>query len=144
MTRRLATRLLEPAAAGVFYVPEEDLDTLGAFAQDAGLLVRRIDLFGVADKQTLLLRVAVALDFPHAWGRSWDALADGLRDLQWLPARGYALLLEAASDASARNPALVETLVSVLDLVQQGWVARGVPFWAFLGRHEDPLPEADD
>jgi len=49
---------------------------------------------------------ARALAFPGWIGHSWTALADGLADLSWLPARGHVLLWErygalAASDGRA-------------------------------------------
>ncbi|MFT4198606.1 MAG: barstar family protein [Pseudoxanthomonas sp.] len=137
-------QLHDPARAGVFLVGDADIDTLGAFTPDPDLRMRRIDLFGVQDKRTVLLRIAVALDFPHQLGRSWDSLADALRDLQWLPARGYVLLFEGAGQLRERDPALLDTLLSVLDLAQRDWAARGVPFWAFLGMHAEYFAEPED
>ena len=49
----------------------------------------------------------MALDFPMSSGRNWDALSDSLRDLEWLPGKGYVLLFEGAGDNAAAPDALV-------------------------------------
>lgn len=129
--------LQDPQRAGVYYVTRDDLDTLAALGNDAGLLVRRIDLVGVHSKPTLLLRLAVSLDFPVKAGRNWDALSDSLRDLSWLNAgSGYVLLFEGAGDLHEVAEADFDTLVSVLDEAHEAWKRRGQPFWAFLALRE--------
>lgn len=122
----------DPAKAGVFFVAADDLRTLGAAAHDAGLVPRHIDLMGCADKVTVLLRMSVALDFPITSGRNWDALSDGLRDLQWLRGQGYVLLFEGAGDMHEIDEKSFDTLVSVLDEASTYWASQGVPFWAFM------------
>ncbi len=130
--------LEDASRAGVFFVAGDDLDTLAAAARDAGLQPRRIDLLGCADKATLLLRFAVALDFPAGSGRNWDALSDSLRDLSWLPAPGYALLLDGASGLHRADGDDFDTLLSILDEARAVWAELGVPFWTFVA-----LDEAD-
>lgn len=122
----------DASQAGVFEVEAADLGALAAAARDAGLLVRRVDLDGCGDKQALLMRIGTVLDLPAGWGRNWDALMDALRDLEWLPAPGYALLFEAAGGLQASRPHELETLVGILQEASQWWVANDVPFWAFI------------
>ena len=88
----------DPTRAGVFFVTGDDLNALAAAAHDAGLLPCVVDLMGCANKATLLLRIAVALNFPTTSSRNWDALSDSLRDLEWMPAQGYVLLFEGAGE----------------------------------------------
>jgi len=126
----------DPARAGVFFVNGEDLDVLGAAARDAGLLPCHIDLMGCANKATLLLRIAVAMDFPNTSSRNWDALSDSLRDLDWMPAPGYVLLFEGAGELHHVDETDFDTLVSILDEAQKEWAGRQVPFWAFLALRE--------
>jgi len=137
-------QLEDPGRAGVYFVSAHELDVLAAFAFEARLLVRRIDLMGVRDRRTLLLRIAVALDFPMASGRNWEGLLDCLRDLQWLPAPGYALLLEGAGEMHAHNEPDFDTLVAVLDQAQAAWRARNVPFWAFMALRDTDIAELED
>lgn len=134
----------DPSRAGVFFVTAEDLDILGAAAQDAGMLPVHIDLLGCHNKATLLLRIAVALEFPTSSGRNWDALSDCLRDLQWMPSKGYVLLFEGAGEMHQVAEADFDTLVSVLDEANVEWAARSVPFWAFLALREKDFVELED
>ena len=129
--------------AGVFFVTGDDLDTLTAAAQDAGLLVRRIDLLGCSDKRTLLLRMALALDFPATAGHNWDALSDSLRDLSWLPARGHALLFDGAGEMRDADEESFDTLLSILDEASADWAGRGQPFWAFLALREEDFEDME-
>lgn len=122
----------DPRQAGVFFATGDDLPALDVAARDAGLQVRRIDLHACNGKQTLLLRLASALDAPTGSGRNWDALSDQLRDLSWLPAPGYALLFDDANQLRDADEASFETLLDVLDEAAREWSSRDVPFWAFL------------
>ena len=124
--------------AGVYGVGHGDLGGLAAAARDAGLKVLRVDLEGCTDKRTLLLRIATQLDFPPGRGRNWDALADALRDLSWLPARGHALLFSDADDLRNASGEDFDMLLDVLAEVAAHWATDNAPFWAFF-----ELSEAD-
>ena len=95
-------------------------------------LVVTLDLDGVTDKAALMDRCAEALRLPDWFGRNWDALSDRLRDLAWLDAGGYALLLEHAGDLQDTDETVFDSLLDVLEEAAAAWRARGVPFWAFL------------
>lgn len=127
----------DPAQSGVYFVTSPDLDTLHVAARDAGLLVRRMDLGGCTDKAILMMRIASALDFPSGSGRNWDALTDRLRDLSWLAAEGYMLLVDAAGDLREADESDFDTLLEILEEVAADWAGRGMPFWVFLALPED-------
>lgn len=135
--------LSDPTRAGVYFVTGDDLDSLGMAARDAGLQVRRIDLAGCDDKPTLLLRIASALDFPSTFGRNWDALSDNLRDLEWMPGDGYALLFDKAGELRDAEEADFDTLLDILDEASMDWTARALPFWAFLALPQSAFDEMD-
>jgi guanyl-specific ribonuclease Sa/RNAse (barnase) inhibitor barstar len=120
--------------AGVYAIDSDDIGALAAAMRDAGLKVIRIDLEGVADKRTLLARLAAQLDFPAGFGGNWDALSDNLRDLQWLPANGYALFLADVDALRAATQKDFDTLLDVMDEASRDWVGRDVPFWVFLSQ----------
>lgn len=135
--------LSDATRAGVYFVTSGDLDSLGMAARDAGLQVRRIDLSGCHDKATLLLRIALALDFPGTFGRNWDALSDNLRDLEWMPAIGYALLFDQAGELRDTEEADFDTLLDILDEASIEWTTRASPFWAFLALPQAAFDEMD-
>jgi hypothetical protein len=119
--------------AGVYAIGEGDEAALAAAMRDAGLLVRRVDLEGVADKRTLLARLAAQLDFPTGSGGNWDALSDNLRDLSWLRADGgHALFLDRIDALRAQDVGSFDTLLEILDEASQYWAAQDLPLWAFL------------
>ena len=122
----------DPSQAGVFEVDSADLPALAAAARDAGLLALRIDLAGCDGKRALLLRLATVLDLPAGRGGNWDALMDALRDLEWLPAPGYALLFDGTAQLHAALPHETDVLLGILQEASQWWAEADVPFWAFL------------
>jgi RNAse (barnase) inhibitor barstar len=135
----------DASQAGVFFVADEDLDTLTVVGRDAGLSVRRIDLSGCDSKAALLLRIATVLDFPQTSGRNWDALSDSLRDLSWIKpkSKGYVLLFEQAHDFRSQHETEFDTLLDVLDEASRQWTQQDVPFWAFVALPEEDFPEMD-
>ena len=133
----------DPRLAGVFFVTEDDLATLEAAALDAELLVRRIDLQGCEDKPALLARMADALALPPAQGHNWDALADQLRDLSWLPAPGYTLLFSNTHALRDADETAFDTLLDILDATTVDWQERNIAFWAFLALPDTDFPPLD-
>ena len=133
----------DPGRAGVYFVTNDDLHTMGMAARDASLLVRSIDLRGCKSKATLLLRMSNALDTATGSGRNWDALSDQLRDLSWLPSQGYALLFEDARDLRDADETSFDTLLDILQEAATDWAQREIPFWAFLGLPEDEFEQAE-
>ncbi|MEO5628141.1 MAG: barstar family protein [Thermomonas sp.] len=133
----------DPSRAGVYFVTGDDIDTLDMATRDAGLLTRRIDLRGCRTKATLMLRMSSALETPAGSGRNWDALSDQLRDFSWLPAQGYALLFDDASDLRNGHEASFDTLLDILQEAAADWARRDIPFWAFLALPEDEFEQAN-
>jgi RNAse (barnase) inhibitor barstar len=121
-----------------YLVGETDLDTLDAAAHDEGHLVRRISLAGCREKRDLLQRIATSLAFPKSFGANWDALADCLGDLGWLPdAGGYAWLFDHAGDLRDAAENDFDTLCDVLDDACKRRKERGTPCFAFLALPDD-------
>lgn len=129
----------EPSRSGVYRASHDDLDTYAALARDADLRVLRVDLDGCSGKHPLLARLAAQLDFPAEFGRNWDALADALRDLSWLPSqRGYCLLLDAASALQAGAATDFDSLLDILDEAAAYWADNACTFAVFVAL--DPTP----
>ena len=123
---------------GVWLVGSADLDALDASAHADGHRVRRISLAGCHAKADLLHRTATALAFPAHFGGNWDALADCLGDLSWLPqAGGYALLFDHAGELRDASEQDFDTFCDVLENACAQWRDRGVPCFAFLAMPDD-------
>jgi len=129
---RFELDLTRPAQSGVYFVGADDLDRLDRAAAHADLCVRRTDLAGCRDKDELLRRLAVSLQLPATFGYNWDALADCLRDLGWLPAWGHVLLFEHVDDLRAAAGDDYDTLLGVLDDAATFGEEHERPWFAFL------------
>ncbi|BCA55137.1 hypothetical protein W02_22770 [Nitrospira sp. KM1] len=77
------------------------------------------------------------LHFPEYFGSNWDALEECLADLEWLPARGYVLILTDAEEILRENEEEYATFLEILNDAGEAWgsgQARGrpVPFHALF------------
>ncbi|MEG3050615.1 MAG: barstar family protein [Thermomonas sp.] len=125
----------------MFFVTADDIAILDDVVRDAGLLARHVDLRGCTDKAGVLSRLAQALEVPDGRGRNWDAMVDALRDLSWLPAPGYALLVDDARDLRDADETSFDTLLALLDEASADWATQQIPFWAFLALPEDDFED---
>lgn len=88
----------------------------GEVALDAGERGMQAHLVRAVDsKPAFLDAVARALDFPAWTGRNWDALADSLTDLSWLPAGPQVLVWSAPERLRAADPGAYRVAVEVLE-----------------------------
>ena len=69
----------------------------------------------------LLTECARALGFPDYFGHNWDALEECLADLEWLPAKGYILLITDASHVLPNDEAEYETFLEILRDAGEAW-----------------------
>jgi len=69
----------------------------------------------------LFAEFARALDFPDYFGHNWDALEECLADLEWLPAKGYVLLLTEAEQVLPDNEEDYATFLEVLSDAGEAW-----------------------
>lgn len=81
---------------------------------------------------------ARALEFPDYFGHNWDALEECLADLEWLPAKGYVLLISDAQCVIPDEEEEYETLLEVLNDAGEAWSkgqtadGRRAPFHVFF------------
>jgi hypothetical protein len=93
-------------------------------------------------KAGLFAEVARALSFPEYFGHNWDALEECLTDLEWLPARGYVIVVTDADQLLAKPDEEddYETFIEILADAGEAWSARragsvaglGIPFHTVL------------
>lgn len=88
----------------------------------------RIDGDSTVDDGELLDALAVGFSFPDYFGRNWDAAEECLRDLSWLAADGYVLVVRAAQALWRRDPRLPGRLVESWLFCAEHWARRETPF----------------
>jgi hypothetical protein len=137
-TLQLRAMLADPTMCGVYSVAQGVDDDYLEAARSLDFAGIAIDFDGCAGKDDALARMAAALHFPDWFGGNWDALADSLADLSWLPARGYVLLLERIDGWRAADPVAFETLSVILEDASARWAGDRIPFWALLPTHGAP------
>lgn len=69
----------------------------------------------------LFTEFARALGFPDYFGHNWDAMEECLADLEWLPAKGYVLLVTDAQTVLADDEDEYETLLEILSDAGEAW-----------------------
>jgi hypothetical protein len=123
--------LERPEEAGVYEIPATRVGPICEAGGAAGLRCVRLDLSARCGKAGLLDGLSEAFGFPAWFGRNWDALADCLDDLGWLPEGGHVLVLENAAAFRAAWPDDYRTGLEILSHAARAWGERGVPFWVF-------------
>jgi len=91
------------------------------FAVPREFTVRTIDGRRGSTKRGLLSEFARAFEFPEDSGRNWDALEELLADLEWLPAKGYLLVLANADELLKEDPEEYETFIDIAKGVGKEW-----------------------
>ncbi len=141
---RFELDLTRPSQSGVYFVGADDIDRLDRAATRDDLCVCRTDLAGCRDKDELLRRLAVSLQLPASFGYNWDALADCLRDLGWMPSWGYVLLFEHVVELPNAAVADYDILLGTLGDPATFGEEHDRPWFAFLAlpdsAYEHPPP----
>jgi hypothetical protein len=101
-------------------------------ANEAGLRATPVDFAGCGGKGDALARIAAALEFPDWFGGNWDALADCLGDLSWLPGDGHLLVFDEAWDWRERDGEDFAVLLDICGEVAQGRARERRPFWVVV------------
>lgn len=112
----------QPTASsnGIYRLPP-DPAPLRAAAAEAGLCWFGVDLRRARGKRALLNAFDRALQFPATFGGNWDALADSLQDLSWLPGPNRILALRGAGDFAAAKGDEHEVLLEILGATAEYW-----------------------
>jgi len=128
----LAILLAASGKAGVYHLDREPRDVAPA-AERAGLDCFRIDVGHVHEKEDFLELVSKAMGFPDWFGGNWDALGDCLKDLSWLPGRGWVVVLEKSKHFAAGHRHEFDEAMDLLKEVSEYWREARRPFWVLVG-----------
>lgn len=138
-TDRYQAILADATKAGVFHMPQVDPEPLLRAAAAIGFGVVRINLAAAQDKEEMLGSIGKAMAFPDWFGHNFDALADCLNDLAWLPADGYFVLLEHCDGIHGRAESDFVTTLQVFEQAADEWRDQGIPFWCFVEMQADGI-----
>ena len=93
-------------------------------------------------KAGLLVEFSRVFSFPDYFGHNWDALEECLADLEWLPAKGYLVVVPDADQVLTKPDEEddFETFVEILSEAGEAWslkesdevTGNGLPFHAVL------------
>ncbi len=114
-------------APGIWQIPTVPSDTASQ-VKSVGWHLLELDAAAVANKRDLLDKIALAGSFPSYFGANWDATADCLRDLAWLKASGYLMVVRNAGSFQRNQSQLSHVLLDVLSETSEYWARHGRPF----------------
>jgi hypothetical protein len=120
-----AAQLAVPSATCIHFTdsapPEAELAGHDLFVADFGGGAVHTD-------EELFEAIAGALRFPDYFGHNWDALDECLRDLEWLKASGYALIIRNSEHTWKGHHRMAGRLHASWSLAGEEWVKRETPF----------------
>lgn len=124
--------LTEPAKAGVYHLTGDSRE-LAQAAQASGLAVFVIDIGHAHDKKDFIAALSRAMNFPDWFGGNADALADSLKDLSWVDAKGWVVILEKSKHFCAGHRHEFEEAMDVMADAAEYWRGQGRAFWTLIG-----------
>ncbi|MEU8299697.1 barstar family protein [Micromonospora sp. NPDC048909] len=86
-------------------------------------VVARLDATRMTDANHAFYEFSDALLFPGYFGWNWDALSDCLRDLNWLPADGYLIVVENAPRLLLSSAEDRHALLRILSQAVHHWAS---------------------
>ncbi|MET8361047.1 barstar family protein [Micromonospora sp. NPDC005171] len=86
-------------------------------------VVARLDATRMTDADHVFYEFSDALCFPGYFGWNWNALSDCLRDLNWLPAEGYLVVVENAPRLLPTSAEDRHTLFQILAQAVHHWAS---------------------
>lgn len=113
----------------VHFLARDEVDRLGVPAMTEGRLIRaEVDGTALTTERGLFDALSAALQFPSYFGMNWDALDECLRDMEWLPAKGYVLYVYEADHLWRDAPHLAGKLVMSWLFAAESWSHHAVSF----------------
>jgi hypothetical protein len=121
----------DAAKAGVYHLTA-DARALAGAAAAAGLMVVYVDIHHAHDREDFLADASRALRFPEKLAADWSAFAGGLKDLSWLSAKGWVVILEKSKHfCGGHGHEAKEALAAMADAAEH-WRGQGKPFWTLI------------
>jgi hypothetical protein len=127
--------------AGVYFLPEEDIDELLEAAAVNRFPCLRANLRGCRDRADLLLRVAGALQSPPPTDIA--GLGAALRVLRTPGTPGLVLLLEHSDELREHATGDFKAAMEVLQTASLEWAREKAPLWSFIAMTQGEFDALD-
>ena len=127
MSAKKAAVAIEAKRCGVYRAPGSVI-ALRKQSEKAGLAWLELPLQAVTGKKQFLAVCARQLKLPSYFGCNWDALADCVRDFNWLKSAGYVLHISGHEKFAQAAPDDFATALAVLAEATSFWKKKGTPF----------------
>jgi len=127
---------IEAKRSGIYCTPAT-IDMLRKAAAKAGLTWLDMPLAAVTNKKQFLALCAKQMQLPPHFGDNWDALADCVRDFEWLKSQGYVLHLNGGAKFAQAAADDYQTALAVLREAADYWKDKGTPFIVLVDGAED-------
>jgi hypothetical protein len=124
--------LKDASRAGVFHLSADARELAGA-AASSGLMVIYVDIGHAHDREDFLADASKAMRFPERFSGDWSAFANGLKDLGWLSAKGWVVILEKSKHFCGGHSRKFKEAMEPMAAAADHWRAQGKPFWTFIG-----------
>ena len=123
--------LKDAAKAGIFHLSGDARELAGA-AASAGLMVIYVDIGHAHDREDFLADASKAMRFPERIGADWNAFSSGLKDLSWIPARGWVVILEKSKHFAGGHAHEFKDAMQSMVAAADHWRMQHKPFWTFI------------
>jgi hypothetical protein len=112
----------------VHFEEDQEVASLTRDLLERGIQAPVLDGGALVTKEGLLTGVAAALRFPAYCAPNWDAFDECIRDLEWLPGTGCALVIRDSTALWQQAPKIAGELVSSWLAAAELWAKDDVPF----------------
>jgi RNAse (barnase) inhibitor barstar len=122
--------------AGVYRAPAE-VTALTTAASKAEIVWMTLPLGAVANKKQFFAVCEKQMKLPSYFGGNWDALADCVRDFNWLSGKGYVLHLTGPEKFAKAAVDDYQTAIDVLTEAAEFWKSKDTPFIVLVDGGKD-------
>ena len=124
--------LAQTADAGVYFLPDADVDELLEAAAVNTFPVVRANLGGCRDRADLMLRLAGVLALPPHRLEEWAELPRAIAEAAPPGAPGLVLLVEHSEELRARSTEEFKIAMEALQAASAEWARKERPLWSFI------------
>ena len=118
--------------AGVYFLPDADVDELLEAAAVNTFPCVRVNLRGCLGREDLMLRLAGVLALPPHRLEDWAQLPRAIAESAPADAPGLVLLVEHSEDLRARARDEFKLAMEALQAASAEWARQQRPLWSFI------------